>query len=439
MCGIVGMVSKYQNGFWKSHAELFTNMVRMDTVRGADSTGVFGVSPAGNVDVVKGDADGYIFTKSIQYDKFEQKIYRSYRMVVGHNRSATRGDVTPQNAHPFVEGNIVLVHNGTIFNSEDLNKEAEVDSHAICHALNQHNAVEALGKINGAYALVWYNKEDKTLNLARNNSRPLVLLETEDLWIISSEVGLPAWLLHRGISPTKPKQIKMVPIDKILSFPMDSLHNDPVEIAYEEYRAPPIVSTWKPTTYSGYPHPDRTTPMFEKPHIRLSGAIGTYKIGDTIRIVFADYKEDQVVPSTTLFVGNPVFNNEVDNGVVVHYAVFSENMHEASEKIIENEFFIGKITGSTIFNNVPILYVTDVVPISLHKTFNDETFSSVELCDIISTGCPRCNKPIKMEDISETIIKRKQDGTHRVVCKTCVDESLRQAGNAGSTELVCVH
>src|SRR3990167_10371996 len=113
MCGIVALISKSQSGLWRAQAELFTHMLRLDTIRGDDSTGVFGVSGAGNVDIVKGDCDGYVFTRSKNYAKFESKISRAYKVIVGHNRSATRGDVTALNAHPFYEGNIVLVHNGT--------------------------------------------------------------------------------------------------------------------------------------------------------------------------------------------------------------------------------------------------------------------------------------------------------------------------------------
>src|SRR5687767_11552959 len=132
MCGIVGLISK--SGSFPFYAEdLFTNMLRMDSIRGEDSTGIFGVTKDGNCDIVKGNADGYLFTRTGDYQEFINRMGKHYRIVVGHNRSATTGAVTAENAHPFREKHIVLVHNRTIHNKEKLNNEVEVDSHAICH------------------------------------------------------------------------------------------------------------------------------------------------------------------------------------------------------------------------------------------------------------------------------------------------------------------
>ena len=140
MCGIVGLISRRHNGFISKNAEMFTQLLIADTIRGDDSTGVFGVTSGGSVDVLKGDTNGYVFTKSQNYSTIKNKIRSHYHIIVGHNRKATKGQITPENAHPFHEGNIVLVHNGTIWNSDDLNKDVDVDSHAIAHALNENDA-----------------------------------------------------------------------------------------------------------------------------------------------------------------------------------------------------------------------------------------------------------------------------------------------------------
>src|SRR3990167_860810 len=197
MCGIVGIISKYSYGFPVNMDDYFTNMLVCDTIRGADATGVFGVDKDGNIDIVKGNADGYVFTKSADYAKFKKRIYSRYHIVIGHNRKATVGNSVPENAHPFREDPIVLVHNGTIYNADKLNKDVEVDSHAIAHALKEKDAKQALESIDGAFALVWYDQNQKTLNLTRNNARPLFLVEYEDCWILGSEPGLILWLSRR--------------------------------------------------------------------------------------------------------------------------------------------------------------------------------------------------------------------------------------------------
>ncbi len=425
MCGIVGLISRNSNGFWKAHAELFSAMVRMDSIRGADSTGVFGVGPGGKVDIVKGDADGYVFTRSVPYTKFEERMYRKYRIAIGHNRSATKGAVTPHNAHPFKEGNIVLVHNGTIFNSEDLNKESEVDSHAIAHALNQHNAVEALGKINGAFALVWYNIEDQTLNLARNAARPLCLMETDDYWVVCSEPGLPAWLINRQSVPNAIKQIDVVKPETILSFKLGSLRDAPIETRYEDYKHPVVVYTPPLNRWSSSGGWVSEPPIFGNPRVSVSSGAGGFKAGDTIKVVFKDEKDNEA--GGHVFLGHPIIEGEVDENILVKYALPIQSAVSFLDDMTKNEFFIGQVASCSTYRNIPIIYVREVYPITMRRSFGGETYSQADLIGIVAGGCPRCGGAINMMDIEETLIRRKSDGGHRVVCKVCIDASVSKA------------
>ena len=425
MCGINGLISRNSNGFWKTQADLFGQLLRMGSIRGDDSTGVFGVGPGGKVDIVKGDADGYIFTKSGPYHKFEERMYRKYRIAIGHNRSATKGAVTPHNAHPFKEGNIVLVHNGTIFNSEDLNKESEVDSHAIAHALNQHNAVEALGKINGAFALVWYNIEDQTLNLARNQARPLCLMETDDYWVVCSEPGLPAWLINRQAMPNVIKNIDVVKPETILSFKLGSLRDAPTEVRYEDYKHPVVVySPPKCHGWQGYSTPS-DVPIFGKPKVTLATSAGGFKEGDRVRVVFQDEKDNEA--GGHVFIGHPVIDGELDENILVKYPVPLVRAVDFLDDMAKNEFFTCTVVGCSLYRNIPIIYVRDAIPITMRRTFGGETYSQSDLVGIIAGGCPRCGGIINMMDIEETLIRHKSDGGHRVVCKTCIDKSVSSA------------
>lgn len=428
MCGINGLISRHTNGFWKRDADLFSSMLRMGSIRGMDSTGVFGVGPNGKVDLVKGDADGYVFTRSGPYSKFEERINRKYRIAIGHNRAATKGKVSPHNAHPFREGNIVLVHNGTIYNSEDLNKESEVDSHAIAHALNGHDAVAALGKINGAFALVWYNMEDQTLNLARNNARPLWLMETEDFWVVCSEPGLPAWLINRQPAPLKIKEIDAVEPNVILSFKLGSLRDAPEAINYEDYKHPPVV--YNPVVpYSRGSWPDPVEPIFGKPRLTMMTDAGGFKEGDYVRIVFDDDKDHE--GGGHVFIGHPIIAGEKDENVIVKYPMTTNAAIHFLDEMAKNEFFFGKVTGCASYRNMPIIYVKDVYPITMIKTFGGETYSHVDLVNIIAGGCPRCNKSISMMDAEKTLVRRKAEGGHRVVCRDCLESSIAKASKPG--------
>jgi hypothetical protein len=125
------------------------------------------------------------------------------------------GNVVSENAHPFVEGNICLVHNGTLQNHHKL-AETTVDSHAICHHINEFGYKSMFKNIDGAYALIWYNIEEKTLYFARNADRPLYLAETDTRVFLASEEKMLDWILDRN-NVTK-YTIQIVPTDKVFKF-----------------------------------------------------------------------------------------------------------------------------------------------------------------------------------------------------------------------------
>jgi hypothetical protein len=143
------------------------------------------------VKIVKQASDPYTLFRTEEYEKFMKTVWTSGRFLVGHNRKATRGEISSKNAHPFAEKNIVLVHNGTIMNQDSLSTETvEVDSHAICHSMVTQGWKKTLEEIHGAFALVWFNTEDQTLYLARNDERPLGFITTESRVIFASELSM---------------------------------------------------------------------------------------------------------------------------------------------------------------------------------------------------------------------------------------------------------
>ncbi len=197
MCGIVGMVAKEAAGFYYNHAELFKQMLLCDSVRGEDSTGVFGVLRNKQVRLAKQAAAPQIFYETKAWDKFITMMTKEMQIVVGHNRSATKGLINNENAHPFLKDNIVLVHNGTLSNHRGL-YNTEVDSDAICHGFAEKGVEETLNFIQGAWALVWYDMTTKKLYLARNEDRPLTIAHTEQNLLFASEGIMLQWLAKRN-------------------------------------------------------------------------------------------------------------------------------------------------------------------------------------------------------------------------------------------------
>jgi len=211
MCGLVAILTKSNNGFTKSDKENFSDMLYADAVRGMDSTGAFLVTNLGNVVWGKSRYNPVHLLITKEWDNMLDKAFKEGQFLVGHNRKATVGRVTDNTAHPFIEDNIILVHNGTLTNHKDIGN-TEVDSHAICKSIAKKGHIETIKTLQGAFALIWYDINQKSLFVCRNDRRPLSLVETGNSYYLSSEVGLSKWIIERNIySPKIIKETEIKP------------------------------------------------------------------------------------------------------------------------------------------------------------------------------------------------------------------------------------
>jgi glucosamine 6-phosphate synthetase-like amidotransferase/phosphosugar isomerase protein len=185
MCGIVGIVGSIP----AKMERVFGELLFIDTLRGADSTGVLSVSTTNHVyDKVAYEAPVFLQTK--KYHKLVNQ--RASKLLLGHNRAATVGSVTPDNAHPFECGDLIGVHNGTLTSQLDLDPyDTQVDSERLYNHLANNSVQDTINKAHGAFALVWYNKKDRTVNFLRNSQRPFHYAFTKDkqTLVFASEWG----------------------------------------------------------------------------------------------------------------------------------------------------------------------------------------------------------------------------------------------------------
>lgn len=180
MCGHVGIAGKLEH---KDEA-LIKKLLVLDYFRGPDSTGLASIRKNGDVKIAK--------IASHPLDLFDTKRFglalQGFQSIalIGHNRLATKGGVNNENAHPFQSGHIVGAHNGTLSRAtwdklEELaGEKTNVDSQAIFAAIAKVGIEEVIkvmkaseeGKTNlDAYALVWADMEEGTLNFLRNKER----------------------------------------------------------------------------------------------------------------------------------------------------------------------------------------------------------------------------------------------------------------------------
>lgn len=195
MCGIVGIIKKNNFAINADQKSIFKQLLYSDALRGWDSTGMFTIPYSKNEPNIYKEAT----TPQVLLWKAEQQKQYMFvaRVLIGHNRSATHGKVDDASAHPFKENHITLVHNGTLWNHKQI-KDVDVDSHAITHLLAENNPQYLIDNLKGSYALTWWNEQEGTLNILRNKERPLSVVETDDLFIISSELKLTEWICDRN-------------------------------------------------------------------------------------------------------------------------------------------------------------------------------------------------------------------------------------------------
>lgn len=203
MCGIVGIIGRKQGGLWGRDLDLMEHALVINTMRGRDSVGCFTAFRNKQAQAIKHGSNPFELFKTKEWEVFRNAALQRGRFVIGHNRAATRGEVNTDNAHPFVEENIILVHNGTLWDTKGItDKEVKVDSNAIAHALVSSTPEEVFPKVNGAFACVWFNTTTQKLYAIRNKDRPLFILENTDNYFLSSEpfiMAMPATRQDRKI------------------------------------------------------------------------------------------------------------------------------------------------------------------------------------------------------------------------------------------------
>lgn len=180
MCGHVGIAGDLE---FKDEATM-KRLLLFDVFRGFDSTGFAAMKNNGEVGIAKLPSHPIDL---FQDKRFEKLLAGSTSQVfLGHNRAATIGKVTGFNAHPFESGPIIGAHNGTLDLASWSRLETLIghttlsDSPAIIEAIDRFGIEATIAEMEtssasqrGAWALVWFDSANGTLNFLRNKHRPM--------------------------------------------------------------------------------------------------------------------------------------------------------------------------------------------------------------------------------------------------------------------------
>ena len=184
MCGIVGYL-----GDGCAYDILIKGLHRLE-YRGYDSAGIALLNNDGKLGVYK--AKGKVENlEALCRDKDLEST-----IGIAHTRWATHGEPTDYNAHPHYseDGNLALVHNGTIENYKVLKDallqhgckfHSETDTEVLVQLIEfiklENNCSlldavrEALNQVVGAYAIAVVEKSDPNTIIAARQSSPLVI------------------------------------------------------------------------------------------------------------------------------------------------------------------------------------------------------------------------------------------------------------------------
>lgn len=235
MCGIVGVASSERLIGALKRMDFFQQGLYCDALRGWDSTGIAAIKD-NDTSIIKRAIQASDFIDTKRVDKL-LIANTSAQFLIGHNRKATMGSMGHEGAHPFQYGDITMVHNGTLYSHDELpnGKKFAIDSEAICNAINEIGIAETVKLLDGAFALVWHDKSDNTLNFIRNDKREFAfgMVKHDDTLLFASEMGMLEWLADRnnmvleGVFSLTPEYHVKIHADKVQKYSAKKLEMKP--------------------------------------------------------------------------------------------------------------------------------------------------------------------------------------------------------------------
>lgn len=246
MCGIAGFYLK-DSSLRVDLDELLSSLLTAIDHRGGDATGFVALGSDGIMEWQKAACD----VRDFNWNR--RKVPQGTTTLLAHTRWATQGlPAFIENNHPIRRGAFFIVHNGHVFNDNELFKSSgklpygKVDSEAIAALLSHKGSLTALPEvmeaIEGQAAVAALDERENALALARGSASPLYVLETKRIVLF----GSTEWTVLNSYR----KHIGSIPSKRAVEVPEGTfLHFQGQETSRSQFAfySPPPKKTWVPS------------------------------------------------------------------------------------------------------------------------------------------------------------------------------------------------
>ena len=172
MCGLSGIMSSTLSF---SEENTFRDLLNVSSLRGVEGSGVI----VAQREILKANPK-IVDLKTTQIAgalAYSEKLFELLKprcsIIAGHARWPTKGGVDINAVHPHRCEHIIGVHNGTMHKVAGEDVKDRSDSAMLFESFAKIGVEETIKNSDGAYALVWIDEKDQTLNFLRNGQRTL--------------------------------------------------------------------------------------------------------------------------------------------------------------------------------------------------------------------------------------------------------------------------
>jgi hypothetical protein len=227
MCGLAGAMSSTLSNH---EVGVFRGLLNIASFRGTQGSGVIVNQREKSQNTVRSlrtvGISGHLAYGS---EKFDELVKLRVNTLIGHARFPTKGGVDLKACHPHRSEHIIGVHNGTMWKVGGEDVKDQSDSKMLFESFAKNGVIETIKESEGAYALVWIDEKDQTINFLRNGQRTLFFKNfgwssNINTLYWSSEKEMLDFVCGREYKYNASAWDTFMPIDKWIKYPLEVTH-----------------------------------------------------------------------------------------------------------------------------------------------------------------------------------------------------------------------